>query len=319
MKIMFMNRYFNFVAVMSCCLAILLSACTKDKPIEINSSKDNLFGTIMADKQLNLYRTALKRAGMLDSATFSNGGPFTVFAAQDSAFLNAGLTADSINKMNPENLALLLRYSMVYGRISSSTLVGFFAQDVDCRYPSLKPRLNKNYYGIFFNGIPVITPQSQTLTDGVLHELNRMPFPQNGTLLDLIHAQPELTIFSAILKRTGNETLFTTPGPNNIGITVLAPNDEAYKKYGISSPAAVDNADLSVLSNQLRDMWFSQKFYTADFIGGYSFNYNFFFVKSDGFTIVTVGNILPTHILRPDLLATNGTLQIVDQVFLVRK
>ena len=298
-------------------LVILFAAsCTKDEKINVNQSGSSLFETLMAKKELSLYRAALQRTGMLNAATFADGGPFTLFAPVDSAFINAGLTLDSINNYDPEKLSLILKYGMLYGRISSSTLVGFYAQDMINKHPSLKPRLNKNYYGIFFNGIPLVPGGSSTLTDGVLHELPRVPFPQNGNLLEMVRQQPDLTFFAAVLDRTGYAVKLTQD-INGLGLFAFAPNNDAYKKLGYATIDDINQADINVLSKPLQDMARGPRLFTADLIGGYSFFYELYYAGTDGFTIYSSGNIDPTHILRPDILATNGVLHVTDQVIFV--
>jgi uncharacterized surface protein with fasciclin (FAS1) repeats len=303
----------RYIQLLLCSLVLLFAAsCTKNEKANVNPPGTSLFETLMAKKELSLYRAALQRAGMLNAATFADGGPFTVFAPVDSAFINAGLTLESINNYDPEKLALIFKYSMLYGRISSSTLIGFYSQDMINRHPSLKPRLNKNYYGIFFNGIPLVSGGSSTLPDGVLHELPRVPFPQNGNLLEMIRQQPDLTFFAAVLDRTGYAINLTQD--DGSGIYVFAPDNDAYKKLGYASIDAINQADINVLSKPLQDM---ARLFTADLIGGFSFNYDLFYAGLDGFTLFSTGNITPTHIIKPDILGTNGVLHVVDQVIFV--
>jgi uncharacterized surface protein with fasciclin (FAS1) repeats len=297
-----------------CCLALLLAtSCTKDEPVNINQPGSSLFETLTEQKDLSLYQAALKRSGMLNADTFSVGGPFTVFAPVDSAFINVGLTLDSINKFDPAALRLILEYVMVYGRISSSTLAGFYAQDVTCKHPVLQPRLNKNYYGIFFNGLPLVPGGSITLADGVLHKLIRFPFPQDGDLLEKVQQQPDLSFFAALVERTGNTSMLTNTTELR-GRTVFAPTDDAFRKLGFADIDVIKNGDISILTPQIQNMIFIPRLYTADLKGGYSFSFDSFYAKTDGFTLISAGNVDPTHIIRSDIMATNGVLHVVDQV-----
>lgn len=308
----------KYIQLLLCCLPLLLAiSCTKDAPVYTNGAGVSLFKTLLEKKELSLYRAALKRAGMLDTATFADGGPYTVFAPVDSAFINAGLTLDSINRYNPDSLALVLKYGMLYGRISSSTLIGFYSQDMLTRHPSLKPRLNKNYYGIFFNGIPLLPQGSSTLADGVLHELARVPFPQSTNLMDWIRLQPDLSFFAAVLDRTGYAVKVATADDQR-GRLVFAPINDAYRKIGYADLDAIYNADLSLLQAPLQNMVRGPRLFTADFIGGYSFWYDGFYVNADGFTMFASGNVAPIRIIQPDVMGTNGVLHVVDQVILFR-
>jgi len=295
---------------------LFLMSCKKEKAEQFNVAKQTVFQYISTSKDLGLYQAALKRAGMYNAETFSNGGPFTVFAPVDSAFINAGLTLDSINKYDPQALALVLRYNIIFGKISAASLVGFYAEEVPSQNPTFKPTINKNYYGIFFDGIPLVNSSSVDLGDGAVHELIKMPFPPVTDIFDLINKSPDLTFFAAALKHIGYDARLSAPGPN-LGNsspywTVLAPTNEAYKKFGYPDTAAIYADDPNNLVQNIFYYVVQDKIFTSSFIGGGYFGG--FVVQADGFSIFSRGNVGLAHIIHPDILATNGVIQVVDQV-----
>jgi uncharacterized surface protein with fasciclin (FAS1) repeats len=169
LKKMKINNQWYIAITMFFLSLFFVTSCKKENTEQFNKPQQTVFQYISTNKNLSLYQAALKRAGMYNAETFSTGGPFTVFAPVDSAFISAGLTLDSINKYNPQALALVLKYNIAYGKISSTSLVGFYAQDVPSQNPTYKPRITKNYYGIFFDGIPLVAGSSVDLGDGALH------------------------------------------------------------------------------------------------------------------------------------------------------
>jgi len=285
------NLWHTGIVVLLLPLLFLASCKKNDIPEKFNKASQTLFQYISSNKNLGLYQAALKRAGMYTAETFSNGGPFTVFAPVDSAFMNAGLTLDSINRYDPQTLASVLKYTIVYGKISSSSLIGFYAQDVSSLNATNKPNLTKNYYGIFLNGIPLVTGASTDLNDGVLHELTRVPFPPTDNLFTLI---------------SKNKNLF-------------APTDDAFKKFGYPDIASIQNSNPAILQSLVYNCILDggSRFFTSGFRGGYDIRSQFLYIDIDGFTIISTGNELPTHIIGPDMLATNGILHVVDQVIAV--
>jgi uncharacterized surface protein with fasciclin (FAS1) repeats len=312
-----------FMAITMLLLPLFFLASCKKAPEQFNKALPTVFQYISANKQLSLYQAALKRAGMYNADTFSNGGPFTVFAPVDSAFISVGLTLDSINRYDPQALSLVLKYSIVYGEISSSSLVGFYSEDAFSLNPTYKPRIAKNYYGIFLDGIPLVNGGSIDLGDGVVHELRRLAFPPTGNLFEMISKSPDLTFFTAALKRIGYDTKISAApvvpsyvtGDGALYWTVFAPTNNAYKVFGYPDIASINNADPSQLQMLINTYVIQgQKLLTSGFMGGFPINNNAFYIDTDGFTIETKGNVSPTHIIRPDIIATNGVLQVVDQV-----
>lgn len=299
-----------------------LISCKKENANQFNQAKQTVFQYISTSKNLGLYQAALKRAGMYNAETFSTGGPFTVFAPVDSAFINVGLTLDSINKYDPQALALVLKYDITFGKISAASLVGFYAEDVQSQNPTFKPRITKNYYGIFFDGIPLVAGSSMDLGDGALHKLKRMPFPPTTDIFDLINKSPDLTFFAAALKHIGYDAMFSVPPPPNPYITgdaalyytLFAPTNEAYKKFGYPDIAAIYADAPSNLQYYIDTYIIPGKVFTSAFIGGYALAGANYYVQADGFSIFAIGNVGLTHIIHPDIVATNGVIHIVDQV-----
>eukprot|EP01132_Coremiostelium_polycephalum_P023670 gene23670-28229_t len=312
------SRLSVFVLTVLMLPLVFLISCKKNPDEQFNKAKSTVFQYISTAKDLNLYQAALKRAGIYTAETFSNGGPLTVFAPVDSAFINAGLTLDSINRYNPAALALILKYNIVYGKIGSGSLVGFYAEDALSLNGTYRPRLMKNYYGIFLDGAPLVTGASAELGDGVVHELRRMVFPPTTNLFDLINKSPDLTFFAAALKHIGYDKVLSLPPPPDPNVsgdaalyyTVFAPTDAAYKKFGYPDINAINAADPFVMKNQIDDYYLMRgKLLTSGFIGGYVFLFNNYYVMADGRSIFIRGNAEPTHIIRPVGILTNGALQ----------
>lgn len=293
----------------------LFASCKKDNTGTKNKARPSVFQYISQNKQLSFYQAALKRAGLYHAETFSNGGPFTVFAPVDSAFISAGLTLDSINRYDPKALAMALKYGIVYGRISSASLVGFYAEDVGGLDSLDKPNLVKNYYGVFFNGIPLVPGGSTDLNDGVVQELQKVALPPTGSLLDIIQKTPNLTLLAAAIKALNLESKYSTIGVNSTYWALFAPTDDAFKKFGYPDVAAI-NADPSKLQLilQVNTLGSAQKLFTSSFLGGYAIGGEGFYVETDGFTIISEGNTTPIHIIHGNIVATNGVLHVVDQV-----
>lgn len=78
----------------------------------------NILETAREAGQFTTFLTAIDRAGM--RATLASDGPFTVFAPSDAAF--ADLPEGAVQSLldEPDQLAAVLNYHLVRGRLSSA-------------------------------------------------------------------------------------------------------------------------------------------------------------------------------------------------------
>jgi uncharacterized surface protein with fasciclin (FAS1) repeats len=311
---------------------LLFTACTKDDHALVVTAKPTIYEQIVKDPQLSLFKAALQRANMLSDSTFDSDGPFTVFAPVDSAFIAAGITADKINSLSPDSVAQLLQYHIVYGTLSSTSLIGFYARYVSAQNKTFSPMITKNYYGMFLNGIPLVQ-QDIPVGDGAMHKIGRVAIPPAGRVYTLIKENPDLTMYAEALHVLGYDTSLDKekPVPQPYvqipvppTITVLAPNDEAFKAFGFADVAAIDQADPKILHDLVEWYFIQDSYYTCNFRGGleigiqpvYDPGYigKGFQVLQDGITFRTTGNVIVPRIVQPDVVAVNGVIQIVDQV-----
>ncbi len=115
---------------------------------------------------------------MQEDSAWLSGGPYTYFVPTDEAFIAAAMPLSVINTMNRTELLTMLKYMIVKGRISSTTLAGFFRQTVSTLSPE-RPMLTKNYFGIFFNGI-AMEKANINLGDAVVHTMKNVGIPPVG-------------------------------------------------------------------------------------------------------------------------------------------
>jgi uncharacterized surface protein with fasciclin (FAS1) repeats len=68
-------------------------------------------GTLVKQRQLETFKAAVKRAGITDIGN----NDLTVFVPTDEAFKSAGITPETISKMDPAQVKDLLYYHTVRG------------------------------------------------------------------------------------------------------------------------------------------------------------------------------------------------------------
>lgn len=317
-----------------CCLVCLVLSCKKKQEAG-NPSSQTILQYIAKDPSLTLMNAAIAHCKL--DTIFSGGGPFTFFCPVDSAFVAAGLTQDKINAANPDSLGFLLRYNILSGRLSTTDVVGFFTEQVSSLDSAARPFVVKNYYGFFINGIPV--RQDVELGDGVVQKIGQVNYPPSGTLLQLIDTLPELSIFAAVMSQEPRfQALLDTlspgvPGFNNYpGVTVLAPTNSAFASSVYPTADSVLRSDPNILYDVFDNYFINGFQFTSDFLGGWAPNPNTarimqllpnaqpFAIAKDGVTILVAYGLAPPgvvnpRVIRPNIVATNGVIQEIDQVF----
>ena len=77
--------------------------------------------------------------------------------------------------------------------------------------PGRLPKVSRNFYGIFMNGIKVTTPDVE-LGDGVLHKTNGISVLPGLDVYDLVQQHPDLSFMAYFIRNTeGWETLLREP------------------------------------------------------------------------------------------------------------
>ncbi|MEC5145949.1 fasciclin domain-containing protein [Chitinophaga sp. 212800010-3] len=329
-------------------------ACKKTEhtdKIEVRTLATYLKG----EKDAQLFSTALQLSGL--DTVFSSGGPYTLFVPADSAFINAGFTAEKLRSLDKKTLGGMIGYLILPGRIGKSSQVGFMSDTLTSLHPRYKPVVTQNYYGAFFNGVKV-TEGNISLADGVVHKTGRLPLPPAGTLMETMDAAPDLKMVSYIFHRVKMLELYASNpvaiykmlyGNTYTTATLVMPTDAAFKTIGYNVPSDLAGVDTLTLIKLVRYGCIYGTNFTCDFIGGRwaggagvpmkpgTVALNGFGMSGSGVTIVFrsydigkdatfeigkdgvsfygAGVITPPHIIRPDIVATNGVIHVLDQLF----
>jgi uncharacterized surface protein with fasciclin (FAS1) repeats len=328
-------------------LVLLLSSCFK-KNEAINPAHPSILQFIAQTPSLTILDSAINRVRL--DTLMTSGGPFTFFAPSDSAFQAAGLTLDSIRKMDAQELLGILEYQVVNGRVSASDLPGFLKQQFTCLHPLYQPFITKSYYGIFINGIGVTNGDNE-MGDGIVQVTGRIAFPPIGSQWQVMEKSPDMTFFAALVNHVQTlNLLMANPDPNSVysgfnynqgtavfGNTLLVPTDSAFRAFGYPDSASLYNDSVYLVTGYINPPLLGPYiingfFFTADLKGqitigkapnGIGFRLpsgvNGDLVTSlDGMSLtgagIAPGN--PIKIIGPDIIATNGVIQKINQVFI---
>ena len=330
-----MQRTRLYILLLTVVTGIAIS-CSKKNGVD-ETSHLSVMQFIEQDPELSLLHAAIIRSGA--DSFFVKGGPYTFFAPNNDAFNEVGLTADKIASYDPAALSDILAYHIVIGRISSKELVGFSRANVAALYKGLKPNVTKNYYGIFFNGIHVLNGNFQ-LEDGVVHKLDGLSLPPVDSMMKVLERQPDLKCFTAAMKRSkllqgliASDTL-----------TLFAPQDDAFKKYGYQTVDQINAEDTIVLIKLMNPFIITNggRWYLSDLMGNKQVTSNSLTLAAnlapfnkiafsrygftpDGQSIIplfvpavptSTGILTSPKLVRTNILTRRGIIHTVDQVFI---
>jgi uncharacterized surface protein with fasciclin (FAS1) repeats len=245
------------------------AGCVKtDKPLAPPPAEGRSITTIIRNNYtFSLFYQALQRTG-LDHVLDTAAGPFTLLASDNGAFALAGITADSLAKMDTAVLGPWIRYHIIPQNVPSASI----PQTIDFTYTSLdgKP--------LYFS-IPVPIPgQNQHPTpdnpiihidgvkvnkadifaaNGVIHDMVQpLTYPAYATIKDFLEHTPRYSNLTQALRQFGLLDELAQPGP----FVLLAPDNDVFTAHGI------DQATLAAMdSTHYKGMLFTTEILTPNF------------------------------------------------------
>lgn len=139
----------------------------------LTAHADDIVDTAVAAGQFSTLVAAVQAAGLVE--TLKSEGPFTVFAPSDEAFakLPAGTIDDLLKPENREQLAAILTYHVVPGKIMSADIAGA-ATSVDTVQGGALEVDATN--GVRINDATVISADIET-DNGVIHVIDTVLLP----------------------------------------------------------------------------------------------------------------------------------------------
>lgn len=309
-----MKHIFNTMifAVAVCCIA----SCDKnDETVSYPSFDDFL----KSKPELSMFTQALDKAQL---QTFKEGqGPFTWFAPTNDAFIAAGITQDSLNKMTAGKTSYLLLYQLI--NPTSIPLIPLFTRDMIAQNSFAKTtQLGQNIYvgnygdSFYVNGSSIISRDNQ-VSNGVVHIVNRFNVPPvlKGNIQNLLSATGQHTLFIAALTKASRWTALGTTAV----FTVLAPTDAAMTAAGYTS-ASINTSTVGRMDSLVRYHMFSNSRMFTNDLGnkttpGTMLGTTKTIVASNiGKKFKGLSNATPVDAIVSDMLGTNGIVHSINGV-----
>jgi uncharacterized surface protein with fasciclin (FAS1) repeats len=209
----------------------------------------NLVEVAQANSDFSYLVAAVLRAstGATNVAEIlSSGGPFTLFAPTNSAFMDAGFaTINDINAADPDVLTAILTYHVVPGRVFSSDLTN---DATPATANGAKVTIGVSPSGATVKGksnesASNITAANIMAINGVVHVIDKVLLPP-GSITSQVVATSALSILESAVVKAKLASTLDGAGP----FTVFAPTDDAFTQSGITSSTIESKTELELQS-----------------------------------------------------------------------
>ena len=261
----------------------------------------DIVGTASANSAFSTLVTAVQAAGLVEA--LQGDGPFTVFAPTDEAF--AALPSGTLDALlaDPTELARVLTYHVVEGRVFARDLDGVVSSSTLSGYPVLFDLS----MGAKINSSNIIDTDLLT-TNGVVHVIDKVLLPPEGDIVDIAVAAGFNTLATALTAANLVDAL-KAEGP----FTVFAPTDEAFAALPEGTLDAL-LADTNALTEILLYHVVEGNVFSGDLSDGAAAptlqKQNVTFDLSSGVKVEGAS------VTSADIIATNGVIHVIDAVLL---
>lgn len=290
-------------------------------PPDFELPKDNIVEIASATPELSTLVEALTLFPDLVN-TLSSDGTLTVFAPTNDAFLALlGAIGQSQLSDVPESV---VRNILEYHVISTAAIMSSELSDGDMATTvsgeDVNVEINSN--GVFIGGAKVNTPDIEA-SNGVIHivesvMVNPSIQPIVGTIVAPAYFNKNFTILTTAVLAADPSILelLLSMGPNNVGLTLFAPTNDAFAAAGITE--LPDQATLnSVLAYHVLDGITLAANLPATSIAAAevtSLGGIFYLTNQGGDAGVFING--STKVIETDIEGTNGVVHVIDRTLL---
>jgi uncharacterized surface protein with fasciclin (FAS1) repeats len=296
---------------------LILSSCVKGGGSSNGNNTQSIEAIVKANStSMTLYQSLLVRTGL--DATFSQGGPYTVFASTDNAFSQVGYTSANLANLSDSQVRSIILYGAYAANAPTSSLpVGPNAKVITMGGDSIFVSNNGN--GIYINGIQLV--QGDVLaSNGILDMMNGVLQPPTGNFTQKI-AQADTSLSFAVAAIARASTGKTNIGDllsNHGPYTFFLPDNDAWRAGGYPTIAAINAQNADTLANILEYHMVSGRIFTSDMLGGATpvgLNQEPFTISTPTITGNTISgkkNTTKGNLIFTNVMVRNGVLHVIN-------
>jgi transforming growth factor-beta-induced protein len=308
-------KNFKFYAVAIAMAALTITSCSKEDektPTPTPAPVQKTIAQIASgDTSFSILVAALNKANL--TATLNGAGTFTVFAPNNNAFRDLGLSVAAINAITDSadiaDLKNTLLYHVLGSEVKSTQLSNAYVPTlftVNNNGVSLKVAIAP----VKLNKTTNVIAADIDASNGVLHVIDEVLLPP--TVVDIALMEDGLTtLVSAVVKAGLVETLDDAKN-----VTVFAPVNKAFSdiNFDLAGTSKEDLAPIltaHVLGTQVR----SSQIKNGDKATTLNAKVELTFNTTSGVK-VSGGKTVDANVTVADIQAYNGVIHLVDKVIL---
>ncbi|WP_153799111.1 fasciclin domain-containing protein [Foetidibacter luteolus] len=288
-------------------LLTTFSGCSDDD--DVVNPQNNITDIVASSPDFSILKSALDKAGL--TATVNSSNNITVFAPDNTAFSNSGITQAAIDAMDQDELAAILTYHVIAAKVASSAVP---ASDTVKTLQGLNLYASNNANGVFVNGIKVKQADVQA-SNGTVHVIDKVLLPPSQTIAQ-IASGADFTLLLAAVVKAGLATAVSGPGK----FTVFAPTNTAFNNAGFNSVADINSADQATIEAVVKYHVLATNAFASDLSNGgtaTSLQGGTLTLNATPPTVkITGSNENASAITTADVVATNGVVHVIDKVLL---
>lgn len=305
-------KMFKYKIILACLLTLSMSAVfisCDDKPDTVASGA-NIDQLISARPELSIFKAALERT-RLNQFT-QGGGPFTVFAPTNEAFIASGIsTAADLALVDSNLLVQIMTYHIQAGARSFTEIplgpnATMSTQGGFLQYAARYLTTGKAY----INGAEITS--TNAAGNGFLYTINRVLAPGFASAATTLAANPNYKLMlqaitkTAVVTTTNPLTIFAVP--NNVMIAA------GYDSTTIANLVAA-TAPYTTLRGIMQYHTVNQRIFTPNFKAGVLKTVqttNVIIGLGATVTVKGTNNPTPFNIVVPDMLTSTGVIHGID-------
>ena len=267
------------------------------------------------DPEFSILVEAVTKADL--GGVLATGGPFTVFAPTNQAFLDLldATPFTSLDDIPVDLLTQILLYHVVDGYAFSNQLSNGFVPTLN----GAAVQVNVDNAPMVYINDSMVALANVQATNGVVHAIDKVLMPPTLNLVDLASSfAPEFSLLLEAATTAGLADVLKGNGPYE-QLTVFAPTNAAFMSLlGVAdmdaAKAAINGLDVTALTNILLYHVVEGRVYSSDLSSGAVTTLN-----GDFDLDLSTLKINDSAMLVADLLnvqATNGVIHVIDAVLI---
>lgn len=304
-------KYFSFLMFASL-FTLSITSCDKEDAVDDPKS---IVEVASSDNQFSTLVSALTKAEL--TSTLESDGPFTVFAPNNTAFANAGIT--DLSGLSKDDLMPILTSHVIADEIMSDEVTSGKASTVNDNNDIY---ISVNSQGVFINGNIKVIQTDVDASNGVIHVIDNVIVPPSKSLVEIALDDPNFSELVSLVQAADPAVVAALSNASEDGLTVFAPTNAAFEKLYQTTPKSTltDPANRALLTSVLLYHVVPGRVFSPDLLNitapvATAESTTVAFDLNGGAKVVgkTSGN---SNITAANILATNGVIHVIDTVLL---